>query len=578
MLGHGLGEPLPSTEQQKALRDKFGSRLDDFGNFGTGDGANVKFKPFKGHVDADGNPKVDLNRQMLLSLSKAVELAEDSGENTSTPAGYTYLAQLMTHDLVESASPFPRDVQEVSNRRDLRTRRLLLDTIYGGGPRSEPLAYEFSDSGEPRKRLRVGGFKKLPDFVRQDIPRTGCPYVQDTQYRDGATADLRDMFSPDVLIADARNDDTPILSQLTALFHILHNCVLEWLETHADDLPEQEFPLKHRPFLQARKIVVHIYRQILLEDLLPKILNNDVVEHYKKKLTQKGTPKFIDTQSERVPVEFSHATLRACHTMVRNKYRFNKHLHRMLREVLQHNSDNPANVPMDKRWLLNWKELFEIDGSEPQFARKIGPSIARDIGASGKITFAPGPDGNEKFKLLSLDFLRGMYANLWSLTPLIKLIRKSGQVDKILKSSPLLTDQDVRDAEVRKWLVDHSKNADERVIAASDIDVLVSDPPLFFFVLLEAHLPKGVGGEGGKRLGRLGSILVCEVVFEALLKTQDFINDPESEATPKLTRRIFDGSVPKDMPALIKGLDGKVGLWTLSDERPNPSAHRPSYS
>ena len=578
MLGHGLGEPLPSTEQQKALRDKFGPRLDDFGNLGTGNGGSVKFKPFKGHVDANGDPKVDLNRRMLLSLSKAVELADDSGENPSTPAGYTYLAQLMTHDLVESASPFPRDIQEVTNRRDLRTRRLLLDTIYGGGPRSVPLAYEFSDSGEARRRLRIGGFKDLADSVRQDIPRTGCPYVQDKRYRDGTTANLSGMFSPDVLIADARNDDNPILSQLTALFHILHNCVLEWLEAHIDHLSEQDYPLKQRPFLQARKIAVYIYRQILVEDLFPKILNNDVVEHYKKKLSQKGAPKFIDTNTDRVPVEFSHAALRACHTMVRNKYRFNNHLHKMLREVLQSNSDNPANVPMNKRWLLNWKELFSIDGSEPQFARKIGLSIAGDLGASGKVEFSPGPDGEGKFKLLSLDFLRGMYANLWSLTPLIKFIKKSGQVDKILKSSPLLTDANVRDTEAKAWLVDHSTNAGERIISAPDIEMLVKDPPLFFFVLLEAHLPKGAGGEDGKRLGRLGSILVCEVVFKALLETQAFINDPESEATPNLTRRIFDGSVPTDMPALIKALDRKVGLWTLNDKEPDPSVCRPSYS
>ena len=171
-----------------------------------------------------------------------------------------------------------------------------------------------------------------------------------------------------------------------------------------------------------------------------------------------------------------------------------------------------------------------------------------------------------------------MYANLWSLTPLIKLVRKSGQVDKILKASPLLTDQSVRETEVRKWLVDHGKSAGERVISAPDTDVLVKDPPLFFFVLLEAHLPRGVGGEDGKRLGRLGSILVCEVVFKALLETQAFINDPESEATPKLTRRIFDGDVPQDMPALIKGIDRKVGLWTLGENGPDPSARRPSYS
>ena len=566
MLGHGLGEPLPSIKQLKELFLRFGRRLDDFGNLGAGADSTVKVKPFQGHVDASGEPIVDRNAQMLLSLAKAIELADDVGENDGTPAGYTYLAQLMTHDLVESASPFPRDIEEVSNRRDLRTRRLLLDTVYGGGPASKPLAYEFTDKAEPRKRLRLGGFNEPRDHaahVRQDIPRSGCPYLQDKRYRDGTCVDPRNLLMPDVLIADARNDDNPVLSQLTALFHILHNYVLEWLETHQDEISALEYPLKNRPFLQARKVAVYIYRQILIEDLFPRILNNDVVEHYKKKLNEPDPPSFIDIDTNRVPVEFSHAALRACHTMVRNQYKFNDKLHKKIRDVLRFNSGNPARVPLRQLWLVDWNEFFSIDGSTPQPARKIGPSIANDLGASGKIKFVPNPDGEGRFKLLDLDFLRGMHADLWSLTPLVEFIASSGQLDRILKSSPLLSDPNTREKEVRTWLEDHSKYDGKRVIAPVDIEVLVEDPPLFFFVLLEAHLPKKYGGERGQRLGRLGSIIVCEVLFRALRETQAFVNDPESQATPKLASRIFDGNPPEDMPALIKALDRKVRLWSF---------------
>ncbi|MFZ1103873.1 MAG: hypothetical protein WAN86_13695, partial [Hyphomicrobiaceae bacterium] len=95
---------------------------------------------------------------------------KDSGnpsddENRSIPAGYTYLGQLVAHDLIHNVLPFSgtalrgrRPVQDDMDLvRDYRTNRLVLDTIYGGGPSTDPLVYGVEASPTRRSfKLRLG--------------------------------------------------------------------------------------------------------------------------------------------------------------------------------------------------------------------------------------------------------------------------------------------------------------------------------------------------------------------------------------------------------------------------------------
>src|SRR3954465_4376738 len=57
------------------------------------------------------------------------------GENPAIPAGYTYLAQFVDHDLTFDPTPPGRRVDDLAN---LRTPRLDLDSLYGAGPLDQP--------------------------------------------------------------------------------------------------------------------------------------------------------------------------------------------------------------------------------------------------------------------------------------------------------------------------------------------------------------------------------------------------------------------------------------------------------
>ena len=66
--------------------------------------------------------------------------APQQWENAKIPSGYTYLAQLIGHDLVHSSislMPLNNPIQP----RNLRALGLNLDTIYGGGPGDRATGY-----------------------------------------------------------------------------------------------------------------------------------------------------------------------------------------------------------------------------------------------------------------------------------------------------------------------------------------------------------------------------------------------------------------------------------------------------
>ena len=188
--------------------------------------------------------------------------------NQNVPAGYTYLAQLVAHDVVHHTTSLAADdinAPDLSGNR--RLEPLVLETIYGGGPWASPQAYAVPPGrGEPRYRLRLGTIQGAPlvDPAEppRDIPRIACPHLNDAAYDTGYR---------DVLLGDPRNDDNLILSQLTVLFHLLHNLVVDRLRTSKD--PEVQEILqddRRQLFLIGRGVVARVYREIVRNDLLKK--------------------------------------------------------------------------------------------------------------------------------------------------------------------------------------------------------------------------------------------------------------------------------------------------------------------
>src|SRR5882724_5601873 len=99
-------------------------------------------------------------------------------ENPQIPSGYTYLLQLIAHDLVSTSFPISVLEDTMTGARNTRSAALRLDTIYGGGPAACPFAYAFDDANDSsRTALRLGPINNgagAPPKMR-DIARTLAP-------------------------------------------------------------------------------------------------------------------------------------------------------------------------------------------------------------------------------------------------------------------------------------------------------------------------------------------------------------------------------------------------------------------
>src|ERR1043165_8682304 len=151
-------------------------------------------------------------------------------ENPNLPSGYTYFAQLIAHDLSFVGRPIPSVPYKPLKDHNFRAAALELDAVYGAGPTDRSVAYSSSGGSTTsrRRRLRLGYFQKLKECVpsdkmearrwARDLPRIECRMQDDAQ--EGLT---------DVLIADPRTDDQPLIAQVFVLFCLLHNAVCDIL-------------------------------------------------------------------------------------------------------------------------------------------------------------------------------------------------------------------------------------------------------------------------------------------------------------------------------------------------------------
>ncbi len=150
-------------------------------------------------------------------------------ENPRIPSGYTYLLQFVAHDLVHSAIPLSVAGALGTDTSNARRTALKLETLFGSGPVGSPFVYaQDTPNDERRTKLRLGRMR-----WDEKGAEPGCPF------RDIARAPAENVTGIDrsiaghrvalteALVADPRNDDHAIMSQLTALFTLLHNGLVD---------------------------------------------------------------------------------------------------------------------------------------------------------------------------------------------------------------------------------------------------------------------------------------------------------------------------------------------------------------
>jgi hypothetical protein len=355
------------------------------------------------------------------------------------------------------------------------------------------------------------------------------------------------------MAGDRRNDDHPILSQLTVVFHLLHNGLVKWAEDninhkdHADNPSEAAFDR----YYFARMASTLIFRHILRHDVLKRLLHSKIYELYSR-----TTPPEIGIFNGRIPLEFTHGALRVCHAMLRDHYKFNDHAPFSLTQVLRENADSlPLNMPLREFWAVAWSNFFDID-----------PKNRKNVNLSARLrphyndqTIVDPPfgkfDSTGKLGLAYRDMLSAALAGMWSAPALTRWLadqKFDPEVAKVFESAKL-ADADYRESALKDWF-DRTCELD-----ADESDALAKDPPLPFFLMFEAMDDPD---SRGLRLGPLGSIIVGSVVFGIL--NQDPIM--AGEATMPLNCQIcslyenvfgkdakrFPYPAPDDMAKLIR--------------------------
>lgn len=527
-----------------------------FRNFGVAEGESAD-QIYRG-LDTAWETQVmfaKLMRRMAgpFTFGDGVTSAVDKNFNPRIPAGYTYLGQFVAHDIIRNSSLLPELGSVEVSHRNLRERPLCLDALYGRGPQMEPALYEPAAPGEgARATLRmssmdgvqVAGYEKEGKcpFGFRDIPRFGQNDLSGRPQRG----------RPDILIPDSRNDDNAMVAQITALFHHLHNAVVTALRAITTVLPEavaDAAPRGLHLFLHARRITTLVYRRVIRDDLLKRLLSDDVWTLY----SGNGFMPLVDRSPDGVPVEFSHAAYRLGHSMVRMSYVFNDEvpMGEGIRDALrQRSAVRSYKFPVSKNWIADWSHFFDLGGKSPQPGRRIGPGYNDILLSNGMFGnthigsvpgVVPSTEDAKQFPaadisgLLLSDLIRGVVGGLQTLDGLIARLP-----DNVVGKSSLLSNPMERKDRLNAWL-----RAFDVGFKPTELAHLSANPPLLLWLLCEAAFETN-----GQSLGTLGSVLVGDVFMARLIDLDDE-DEAAAATTARLAEDIFQGALPSTMPAVI---------------------------
>lgn len=433
-------------------------------------------------------------------------------ENPSIPSGYTYLLQFIAHDLVHSAIPLSIWGRLDGGTANARRTPLQLEGLYGSGPVGSPHIYALDAPNDDRRtKLRLGRMRW------KEATGAGCPFrdiarsaAENVTGIDRSIAGVR-MALTEALIADPRNDDHAIISQLTALFATLHNGLIDIIRRREQSDPAHaRLGAAYKRFLCARDGLTSIYHHIIRRDVMRRVIHPAIYAAYST-----SSPSFMDESVTsagdwRIPLEFSHGAFRFGHAMVRPEYHINDLSTHDLSNTLEKNSANgPVNMPLDETWMVQWSRFFDINGSRPNFSRRIGPYLSDGLGHDEIFSSF---DETGRVGLLYRDLLGSALTGMWSVDALIAEI--AARRPQLIALSRLLSDRAYRASQLRDWLASTPCYGG---LSPQDIETISNDPPLPFFILFEAmQQPQAEG----LHLGPLGSIIVSEVIFGALARAR----------------------------------------------------------
>jgi len=268
----------------------------------------------------------------------------------SVPVGQLFFGQFIDHDITLDVTSSLSSVADASDTPNARTPVLDLDNVYGAGPEATP--YLYHGSGD------YAGVKLL----------TGADGTAANQPQDLAEHDL--CRSPDgtAIIGDPRNDENGIISQLQLGMIRFHNAVVDTL--HAEEGLEGE-----ALFEEARKVTTWHYQTVIVEDYLPAICGQAVVDE----IRSRGRHFFCPTtETPFIPIEFAVAAYRFGHSMMPQRVQVQKNGNAY--ELFGATLGRGFSPLSDEDAVVDWHELLDTDANRNvQHAEELDTQLATDL-------------------------------------------------------------------------------------------------------------------------------------------------------------------------------------------------------
>ncbi len=434
------------------------------------------------------------------------------------PAVYTYFGQFVNHDMsapvggllvnvdlvplggVIGTLDLPGLSKQERGRADSigpildhiqnqHARPLTLTSLYADGPSSHDQDVRRLYTQDGKRFLlaqtatlsedQIGAITKTPfDAIRRNTGAYDLP-------RKGEMA----------LIADRRNDSNLIISQLHLALMLVHNKAIDVLQPQIADAA--------KCFDAARQLVTLHYQWCILNDYLPHLLSDGVLEKVR------AQPARLKAANE-VPMEFTTAAFRFGHSMVGATYDFNDNFgnrngpgkpireHATLKDLFDFTSRGKMNgqaTQLPDHWVADWDRLTrpKDDGGSPaeSIDMDFAPDMLNLVGESTNLVH-----GSIFFR----NILRGFHRRI----PFGQNLAREYGI-------PVLTASEVRSA--IPAMTTYPYDADLRTMA-EDLGLLTHTPAWLYF-LCEAKVKAG-----GERLGPTASHIIADT-FVGLLGHKD---------------------------------------------------------
>jgi hypothetical protein len=549
--GHALAKPAADEDDRLAVRSDIVTPQQTGEDFDPD-----TMTPFRYLLpEVRGDDLLPMSEETVKALDALgdamINQAQDTNPDSTIAPIYTYWSQFIDHELTartdrnEEVSDITVDVpnlkpadrhkveQDLLNRR---TPALELDCVYGDGPpgpcgdkarraagRNVELARKLRDGAKMRVGTAevtnrdtgepAGPVPPPANDLNRDLPRLGPLLTLGVVKEEDFPKDLResDTFRQRAFIGDPRNDENLIVAQFHVALLRFHNAVVDWLlfkELCYERRSQDEL------FEDARKIVRWTFQWLVVNDFLQTLLRQDVVEKVLKDRAKLYQEQFSKVKEPFMPIEFSVAGYRFGHSMIRDRYDYNRNFGRKpdgtdgfvlpnatLELLFTFTGKSPTpfrgNDTLPHNWFIEWDRF---DGSSPgraRVARKIDTQLAPTLGN------LPNEANDEGLSLPIKELLKHLARR--NLRRGYQLSLPTGQaVARALEVEPLSRDE-------------LSQGNSDAITQALEQGGFFERTPLWFYVLKEAEVRKE-----GQRLGEVGSRLVAETLIGVLL------TDPES--------------------------------------------------